>query len=553
MTIVRRASTGGASLPGETPPASLAESLRRLDFYAVDLREGSRVGGCLSILTTMTIAVLFIIQVSALMTPSYVTDIVVDHSPDARVAVNVRIDFPRCECAYLALDVVDALGWRSSVKNISGENIYKHPIGGPLTYMNLEHVSPAEEELDSTRRAADYGAWTTDFDHYGNRRISYDVVGEEMFDRMVQMHKLLLVNFHAPWCRHCQAFAPIWEHAAEMTKLELRRVGKPRLTLGLASVDCTASDNVALCDKLHIQAYPNVRIYRAGSLHPSKRAHASEDAQSEDSFQYEVYHGTRNAESLAKFADSLLREIESAEDDGSFSPNVGHDGDGDGRVDSALRSPGCSVNGNFHVNRVPGAFYFVPRSRAHSIADVDMTHVIKHLSFGQHVPGRPSFVPRHLSKAWRLVPRDLGGRFASTGIGFTQFNADETRRTAFEHYMHVIPRTFAPIGESPMQVYEYTFSSNSFTIRDNAEERETMFYESDGVDDEFRRPTGPVVKFSYDTSPMSVVTRETRKPLLEWLLGCAAILGGLLTCSCAAEKIFTAASREFKRRIGKFH
>ena len=83
MTIVRRASTGGASLPGETPPASLAESLRRLDFYAVDLREGSRVGGCLSILTTMTIAFLFFMQVSALMTPSYVTDIVVDHSPDA--------------------------------------------------------------------------------------------------------------------------------------------------------------------------------------------------------------------------------------------------------------------------------------------------------------------------------------------------------------------------------------------------------------------------------------------------------------------------------------
>ena len=38
---------------------------------------------------------------SALMTPSYVTDIVVDHSPDARVAVNVRIDFPRCECRLL--------------------------------------------------------------------------------------------------------------------------------------------------------------------------------------------------------------------------------------------------------------------------------------------------------------------------------------------------------------------------------------------------------------------------------------------------------------------
>jgi len=502
----------------------------------------------MSLLTATTIAFLFAMQVSALMTSSYLTDIVVDHSPDARLAVNIRVEFPRVSCEYMSLRVLDAMG---SNANISGENIYKHPIGGALKYMNLEHVSPAEEEFDSTRRAVDYGAWTTDFDHYGNRRISYDAVGEAVFNRMVQMHKLLLVNFHAPWCKHCQAFAPIWEHAAEMTKLELRRVGKPRLTLGLASVDCTADENVDLCDKLHIQAYPNVRIYRAGSLHPSKRAHASEDEPSD--IQYEVYHGARNAESLAKFADSLLREIEAAEDDGSFSTNVGHDGDGDGRVDSTVRSPGCSVNGQFHVNRVPGAFYFVPRSRAHSMADVDMTHVIKHLSFGQNVPGRPSFVPRHLRKAWRLVPRDLGGRFASAGIGFTQFNADETRRTAFEHYMHVIPRTFAPIGEAPMNMYEYTFSSNSFTIRDDAEAREAMFYERDVVDDEFRRPTGPVVKFSYDTSPMSVVTREVRKPLLEWLLGCAAILGGLLTCSCAAEKIFTAASREFKRRIGKFH
>ena len=130
------------------------------------------------------------------------------------------------------------------------------------------------------------------------------------------------------------------------------------------------------------------------------------------------------------------------------------------------------MNGNFHVNRVPGAFYFVPRSRAHSIADVDMTHVIKHLSFGQHVPGRPSFVPRHLSKAWRLVPRDLGGRFASTGIGFTQFNADETRRTAFEHYMRHSANVRADrrVPDTGIRVH---LSSNSFTIA-TTPGRETM-------------------------------------------------------------------------------
>ena len=93
----------------------------------------------------------------------------------------------------VALDVVDALGWRSSVKNIGGENIYKHPIGGPLKYMNLEHVSPTEEELDSTR-VADYGTWTAVRSLMSDEL--YDVVGEEMFDRMVRMHKRL-VNFHA--------------------------------------------------------------------------------------------------------------------------------------------------------------------------------------------------------------------------------------------------------------------------------------------------------------------------------------------------------------------
>ena len=31
---------------------------------------------------------------------------------------------------------------------------------------------------------------------------------------------------------------------------------------------------------------------------------------------------------------------------------------------------------------------------------INMTHTVKHLSFGKHVPGRPSYVPRSLRRVW---------------------------------------------------------------------------------------------------------------------------------------------------------
>ena len=90
----------------------------------------------------------------------------------------------------------------------------------------------------------------------------------------------------------------------------------------------------------------------------------------------------------------------------------------------------------------------------------------------------------------------MGGRFAKkdNGGGGAQFDARENRRTAFEHYMKVIPRTFAPIDGAPIQIYEYAFSSNHFDVRGSAEEREMIYYdrvEERATDDEFRRPRGP--------------------------------------------------------------
>ena len=87
----------------------------------------------------------------------------------------------------------------------------------------------------------------------------------------------------------------------------------------MASVDCSTEKNDELCSKLHVQAYPSVRVYRAGSLHPSKENQTSiaELHREAENIQFEVYHGKRSAEAIAAFADSLLKEIEAATEDGN--------------------------------------------------------------------------------------------------------------------------------------------------------------------------------------------------------------------------------------------
>lgn len=40
-------------------------------------------------------------------------------------------------------------------------------------------------------------------DHYGNVRISMEVT-QDNFLSLLEKYDVLLLNFHAPWCPHCQ-------------------------------------------------------------------------------------------------------------------------------------------------------------------------------------------------------------------------------------------------------------------------------------------------------------------------------------------------------------
>ena len=63
------------------------------------------------------------------------------------------------------------------------------------------------------------------------------------------------VEFFAPWCGHCQRFAPIWSATAASACAAAQ-------ALLLAGLDCVAND--ATCRKMQITSFPTIRLFVPG-------------------------------------------------------------------------------------------------------------------------------------------------------------------------------------------------------------------------------------------------------------------------------------------------
>ncbi|XP_030315683.1 protein disulfide-isomerase A2 [Calypte anna] len=86
------------------------------------------------------------------------------------------------------------------------------------------------------------------------------VLHQNNFARALKEHQLLLVEFYAPWCGHCQRLAPAFAQAATMLRNE-------SIPVRLAKVDATAQ--VALAKEFNITSYPTLKLFQHGNrTHP---------------------------------------------------------------------------------------------------------------------------------------------------------------------------------------------------------------------------------------------------------------------------------------------
>lgn len=301
----------------------------------------------------------------------------------------------------------------------------------------------------------------------------------------------------------------MFEHAAHLIRERAPHEvdGHHKFSIAMATVDCTAGPNRALCMAQHIQAFPTVLVYRQAKLNKVAGARGT---------YYEQYVGQRQAEPLAQFALSVLKEVQSADSLALPAPGDVHDVEQDGKPESKVTKPGCRIEGFLMVQRVPGRVIVRPKSAEHSFGTglLALDHSIRHLSFGKRKP----------TEVRRLVDDSMEGPYSekvgrpvvlAEGIDEVPFAANKPNMT-WEHYVKVISTTRVPRRGPKIHAYEYTLASNSHTAEAlNA------------------------VVFSFDLSPLKVVVRETAKPWIEGFTSMAALLGGVAAASVIVESVLS--------------
>jgi len=277
-----------------------------------------------------------------------------------------------------------------------------------------------EEEYDRSAELDDAG-------HH-----ALEISGDNL-DTALKEHHLTFLNFYAPWCHWCKRLKPHWEAAA--TKFDAMKFSHKTLHVKFASIDCEAWGSH--CSKYKVRAFPSLLLFKG--TEPI----------------YPFYDGERSEEALDAYFEKAVHEYE------NHMPN-------------AYKNEACQVVGWLTVARVPGNFHIEAKSTKHDMSPVmaNLSHTIKHLSFGLNVP--PA-VKKNLQQEHQFLTSPLDGKTFLTG------KAHE----APTHFMKVVTVFLDQYPAFPF--YEMT-SQNRITQYEEAEV--------------------PEARFVFDFSPLSITIRN---------------------------------------------
>lgn len=476
-----------------------ASKLKSVDFYRKiprDLTEASVSGAGLSIIAALSMMFLFGMELNNYLTISTSTSVIVDRSSDGDfLRIDFNISFPALSCEFASVDVSDVLGTNrlNITKTVRKFSIDSHlrPIGsefhsGPVsTY--IKHDVEGDEE--STEGSV--------------------LLSASNFDKYAHQYPILVVNFYAPWCYWSQRLKPSWEKAAKIIRERYDPEMDGRILLG--KVDCTQEGD--LCRRNHIQGYPSIRIFRKGT--DVRNDHGHHD--------HESYYGDRDTDSLVKTMENLVASLPNE------SRKLALEDKSNATREHAKRpapsSGGCRIEGYVRVKKVPGNLIISARSDAHSFdaSQMNMSHVIHHLSFGRRIS------PRVMKDVKRLIPLIGISHDRLNGRTFIN-NRDLGANVTIEHYLQIV-KTEVITRKDYKIIEEYEYTAHS------------SLAQSLHI---------PVVKFHLELSPMQVLITENQRSFSHFITNVCAIIGGVFTVAGILDSILHNTFRIMKKvEIGK--
>lgn len=180
------------------------------------------------------------------------------------------------------------------------------------------------------------------------------------------------------------------------------------------------------------------------------------------------------------------------------------------------------MHGFLLVNKVAGNFHFAPGKsfQQHNVHIHDlqpfgksvfnMSHAIRHLSFGNDYPGLVNPLDSHD----QISPED--GSFM------------------YQYYLKVVPTKYRKSNGQSINTNQYSVATHKKPVTQKIGE------------------TGlPGVFFMFEISPILVQLKETKRSFMHFLTGVCAIIGGIFTVAGMIDSLIFTFQQWRKRQLGK--
>ncbi|XP_029772338.1 endoplasmic reticulum-Golgi intermediate compartment protein 3 isoform X2 [Suricata suricatta] len=183
------------------------------------------------------------------------------------------------------------------------------------------------------------------------------------------------------------------------------------------------------------------------------------------------------------------------------------------------KNEGCQVYGFLEVNKVAGNFHFAPgksfqQSHVHvhdlqsfGLDNINMTHYIRHLSFGEDYPGIVNPLDR------------------------TNVTAPQASMM-FQYFVKVVPTVY-------MKVDGEVLRTNQFSVTRHEKVANGLMGDQ-GL---------PGVFVLYELSPMMVKLTEKHRSFTHFLTGVCAIIGGMFTVAGLIDSLIYHSARAIQKKI----